>query len=108
VSSAPIFSRPIHSARSHKDISAFAAGSYAINVSGAVDPNYAFTYVPGTLVVTDAMPLLSYLGALSYVDEIGSADRNEQEERQNDKRVARNHLLLKIKNPGIRLPAGVK
>ena len=30
------------------------AGSYAINVSGALDPNYTITYVPGTLTINPA------------------------------------------------------
>ena len=29
-------------------------GTYAVDVSGAVDPNYTFTYVPGTLTITPA------------------------------------------------------
>ena len=32
------------------------AGQYAIAVSGAVDPNYRFTYVPGVLTVTGSPP----------------------------------------------------
>jgi hypothetical protein len=83
-----------------------AAGSYAIDVSDAVDPNYTFSYVPGTLIVTNPVPLLDYLGVLSYADDVGSADRNEQEEAGMDERFARNNLLLK--NLGMRLPAGVK
>jgi filamentous hemagglutinin family protein len=49
-----------------------AAGTYPIDVSGAVDPNYVFTYVPGVLTVTDggaaaqvASP--SYVGVLASV-----------------------------------------
>ena len=32
------------------------AGGYPITASGAVDPNYNITYVPGTLTVTDTAP----------------------------------------------------
>jgi hypothetical protein len=32
------------------------AGSYAITVSGAADPNYTITFVPGTLTITPAPP----------------------------------------------------
>ncbi len=35
------------------------AGGYPITASGAVDPNYAITDVPGTLTVTPATPVLS-------------------------------------------------
>jgi hypothetical protein len=31
------------------------AGSYAITVSGAADPNYSITFVPGTLTITPAL-----------------------------------------------------
>jgi hypothetical protein len=83
-----------------------AAGTYAIDVSGAVDPNYKFTYVPGTLIVT--MPLLDYLGALSDADDVGSADRNVRDERQNNARFSRKAPQLQIENRGMRLPTGVK
>ena len=35
------------------------AGGYPITASGAADPNYAITYVPGTLTVTPATPTIS-------------------------------------------------
>jgi len=41
-----------------------------------------------------------YFGALSYAAEIGSADRNEQEERQNDERLARNHCCSRSRTMG--------
>ena len=31
------------------------AGTYVIDVSGAVDPNYTVTYLPGTLTITPAL-----------------------------------------------------
>jgi hypothetical protein len=52
--------------------------------------------------------LPEYVGALSDADDIGTAGRDEREERQNGQRFMRNHLLLHIKNHGIKLPAGVK
>jgi hypothetical protein len=54
------------------------AGLYPIIASGAVDPNYVFTYVPGTLTVTGT-PLAAvtsspqFVGALSSVANIQSA-----------------------------------
>ncbi|MFI5379361.1 MAG: CARDB domain-containing protein, partial [Tepidisphaerales bacterium] len=35
------------------------AGSYPIGVSGAVDPNYRISYVPGTFVITQASPTVT-------------------------------------------------
>lgn len=67
-----------------------------------MDPNYTFTYVPGTLIVTSTMPVRDYLGALSSVEDIGSADHNWRDERQNNVRFARNYLLLQIIKGGIR------
>lgn len=74
---------------------------YVINVTGAVDPNYNLAYVPGTLIVTSTMPLIEYWGALSNTDDIGSADCDAQNERQNDVRFTRNSNLLQIENRGI-------
>jgi hypothetical protein len=54
------------------------AGNYAITASGAVDPNYTFTYVPGTLTVLGNASISSpnYTGAianLSNVDANGTS-----------------------------------
>jgi hypothetical protein len=50
------------------------AGTYPITVSGAVDPNYTFTYVPGTLTVQGdaATSSASYTGALANVSNTAS------------------------------------
>jgi len=50
------------------------AGDYLITASGAVDPNYTFTYVPGTLTVlgnaSTSSP--SYTGAIANLSDVGS------------------------------------
>ena len=50
------------------------AGNYSITASGAVDPNYAFTYVPGTLTVLGNAATSSpgYTGALSNLSNVGA------------------------------------
>jgi hypothetical protein len=42
-------------------------GNYAIEAGGAFDPNYLFSYVPGTLRVTSNTPAPGYTGALSSI-----------------------------------------
>jgi hypothetical protein len=50
------------------------AGNYLITASGAVDPNYTFTYVPGTLTVLGSTSTSSpgYTGALADLSDVGS------------------------------------
>jgi hypothetical protein len=50
------------------------AGSYPITASGAVDPNYTFTYVPGTLTVLGNASTSSpgYTGALADLSNVGA------------------------------------
>jgi hypothetical protein len=50
------------------------AGNYPITASGAVDPNYTFTYVPGTLTVLGnaAISSQSYTGTLSSLSDVGT------------------------------------
>ena len=50
------------------------AGNYSITASGAVDPNYAFTYVPGTLTVLSdaATSSQSYTGTVGSLSNVGT------------------------------------
>jgi predicted outer membrane repeat protein len=41
------------------------AGGYPITASGAVDPNYTFTYVAGTLTITQAAPTIALTASAS-------------------------------------------
>jgi hypothetical protein len=78
-------------------------GNYAITASGAAGQNYVFTYVPGTLSVFNNTPSPGYVGALSYVDSVGSEEADDGEDR-----LKVNALLVQIRDGGIRLPAGVQ
>jgi hypothetical protein len=55
------------------------AGRYPITVSGALDPNYTFSYVPGFLTITGGVASVSshavpgYLAALASVSTVGSS-----------------------------------
>ena len=55
------------------------AGRYPITVSGALDPNYTFSYVPGVLTITDGVAAVSsdavpgYLAALASVSTVRSS-----------------------------------
>ncbi len=42
--------------------SSSAPASYPTSCSGAVDPNYSISYIPGSLTVTQASPTLTYTG----------------------------------------------
>jgi hypothetical protein len=87
------------------------AGSYSITASGAVSSNYVFTYVPGTLTVTQSQ-LPDYLGTLSYLDNIGSDDTpqawNGVDTDEEEEHLRSNHALLQIREDGIKLPPGVQ
>ena len=62
------------------------AGLYPITVSGAVDPNYTFSYVPGVLTITGNVAAVSsdvvpgYLAALASVSKVGSGNGISGEE----------------------------
>jgi MBG domain (YGX type)/YDG domain len=49
-------------------------GNYAITASGAVDPNYTFTYVPGTLTVQSEVSTSSqsYTGTVGSLSNVGT------------------------------------
>jgi hypothetical protein len=47
------------------------AGTYPINISGASDPNYSFTYIPGTLTIGAAVLLVT---ASAETKEFGAPD----------------------------------
>jgi hypothetical protein len=103
------------------------SGNYAITVSGAVDPNYTFTYMPGTLTVTSNLPH-GYLGALASENDfaVGDmlasrlsaatiADSTESDpdsggpylDTDTRSTDSQSVLSLRILDRGIRLPKGV-
>jgi trimeric autotransporter adhesin len=100
-SAASLTTQPIASTAA---VTASPPGSYAITVSGAASSNYAFTYVPGTLIVTSTS-VPGYLETLGYLDDVADEAVPEDEEEN----VHRGDFsLLQIKGDGIRLPAGVQ
>ena len=63
------------------------------------------TYVPGTLTVTSTQ-VPGYLETLSYLHDLRSEDGG-LDTVDEDERLEAKPSLLKIRNEGIRLPAGV-